>query len=234
MEINLDCLFCQQYKNHKINHDITETIETPTETFNTISSDIYGPFYTYDNDGDKIPNKNYILTITDLCSRYIKVFDLEKIKSDKVVDCFQKWFDIYKIPKKIITDNGKQYTSQVFKKFIKKNNNIFHTTTSPYNPQSNGMSERINQTITRVLNCNRKCEISDIIDKINFTMTNSYNRMIGFSPIEIALNYSELDPIKRITEIDINKLVCESNSNKLKSIKNLNKNKKNIYLKSVI
>ncbi|KAG0435873.1 Transposon Tf2-6 polyprotein, partial [Dictyocoela muelleri] len=224
-EIKYYCLFCQQYKNYRTRHDITRNIKTPERIFKTISSDIYGPFNTYDNDDNVILSKNYILTITDHCSRYTSAFHLNQITSKNLITFFIKWFKTYGIPKNIITDNGKQYTSTTFENFLLKND-IIHIKTSPYNPQSNGISERINQSITRILNCNRNKLISNIIKKINFTLRNSYNRMIGYSPNEIIFNYNELDPLKREVKFDLNQVVKFSDLNKSKSVENMNKIKK--------
>ncbi|KAG0442508.1 Transposon Tf2-9 polyprotein [Dictyocoela muelleri] len=154
-EIESNCSFCQHYKNYRIFHDKTGIIKTPENPFETISSDIYGPFYLNDSENDRIPDKNYLITITDHVSRYTKVFNTLKINSEKVIECFEKWISTFDFPEIVITDNGKQYTSKAFLRFL-KNKNIKHRRTSPYNPQSNGISERINQTISRIINSNKK------------------------------------------------------------------------------
>ncbi|KAG0424055.1 hypothetical protein DMUE_6112 [Dictyocoela muelleri] len=121
-EIGSNCSFCQHYKNYRILHDKTGIIKTPENPFETISSDIYGLFYLNDSENDRIPDKNYLITITDHVSCYTKVFNTLKINSEKVIECFEKWICTFDFPEIVITDNGKQYTSKVFLRFLKNKN----------------------------------------------------------------------------------------------------------------
>ncbi|KAG0441667.1 Transposon Tf2-6 polyprotein [Dictyocoela muelleri] len=229
-EISFKCEFCQKYKNHKISHDFTQNIETPKAIFEKISSDIYVPFSLDDNECKIVSKNNYILTFTDNCPRYTNVFYLPKITTIEVMKCFKEWFKKFKIPKYIITDNGRQFVSKKMSTFLFKNK-IIHIKTSPYNPQSNGISERIYQTITRIINSNKNEKISTIIKKINFTLINSYNRMIGCSPIEIIREYSELDLLRRNYKINLEEIIRRSDINKNKSVKYKNKNKRKYSFK---
>jgi transposase InsO family protein len=44
------------------------------------------------------------------------------------------------------TDNGTEYTNKEFKKYLRKFG-IRHQTTVPYNPEQNGLAERMNRTL---------------------------------------------------------------------------------------
>ena len=48
------------------------------------------------------------------------------------------------------TDNGGEYTSQEFEKYLQENG-IKHQTTVPYNPQQNGVAERMNRTLLNMV-----------------------------------------------------------------------------------
>ena len=52
----------------------------------------------------------------------------------------------YGIPKELITDNGPEFTSHQIKKFS-KSWNFKHQTVSPHDHQSNGLVERLIQTV---------------------------------------------------------------------------------------
>ena len=69
-----------------------------------------------------------------------------------VVDSYSKWFEVemmpsitnlrdmfarYGIPQQLVSDNGSQFTSEEFCKFMKANG-IKHTLVAPYHPRSNG------------------------------------------------------------------------------------------------
>ena len=53
------------------------------------------------------------------------------------------WFGV---PKEIITDGGKRFTSHMIQRITSKHN-IKHQITSPYHPQANGQVESSNQVI---------------------------------------------------------------------------------------
>ena len=48
------------------------------------------------------------------------------------------------------TDNGGEYTSHVFEKYLKENG-IKHETTIPYNPQQSGIAECMKRTILNIV-----------------------------------------------------------------------------------
>ena len=67
-----------------------------------------------------------------------------------MITAFKTVFARFGIPKKLVTDNGPQYSSEDFHRFA-KDYNFTHVTSSPYFPQSNGCAERAVQTIKNVL-----------------------------------------------------------------------------------
>ena len=50
----------------------------------------------------------------------------------------------------LCTDNGKEYTSNYFEYYLCQHG-IAHQTTIPYNPQQNGVVERMNRTIMNMV-----------------------------------------------------------------------------------
>ncbi|KAG1493727.1 hypothetical protein G6F52_013219 [Rhizopus delemar] len=53
-------------------------------------------------------------------------------------------------PTIIVSDNGKPFLSDLIRK-VCQNYSIIHKTTTPYNPQSNGLIERFNRTLGQIL-----------------------------------------------------------------------------------
>ena len=54
------------------------------------------------------------------------------------------------IPETVITDNGPQYSSEMFKEFAREYGFV-HVTSSPHFPQSNGEAERAIRTVKNLL-----------------------------------------------------------------------------------
>ena len=67
-----------------------------------------------------------------------------------IVSGLKKQFARYGIPSVLVSDNGPQFTSALFQKFL-KDWEIAHKTSSPNFPQSNGLAERTVQTAKDIL-----------------------------------------------------------------------------------
>ena len=85
------------------------------------------------------------LVIVDAHSKWVEIFKTNSATSKKTIQCLRNTFARFGIPQTIISDNGTSFTSQEFQDFT-SSNGITHVTTAPYNPQSNGLAERMVQT----------------------------------------------------------------------------------------
>ena len=102
--------------------------EAPTALWTKLSSDIF----TFDK-------KNYLLII-DYMSHIPVICMLQSMTATHVTEHMKAIFSEYGIPKSIVTDNGPCYSSEYFKKMMKKMA-IHQITTSPHHHQSNGLAE---------------------------------------------------------------------------------------------
>ena len=71
---------------------------------------------------------------------------------DKVIEAFSQLLTPFGIPEKIFSDGGPQFTSKTFSDFCKRNF-IENTTSSPYNPQSNGIAENAVKEMKKLIHC---------------------------------------------------------------------------------
>ena len=79
--------------------------------------------------------------VVDYFSRYSEVISLASTTSKCVIRVLKSIFARHGIPSKVASDNGPQYSSQVFTNFATAYN-FAHVTSSPHFPQSNGQAER--------------------------------------------------------------------------------------------
>lgn len=105
---------------------------------------------------------------------------------------FKTWLNDKPTPRTCLTDQGRNYMSQKFKNFL-ETVQIKHITTTPYNPTGNSISERINQTVNRVLQTSKRIPIKRIIRRINFVLQNQPHRVLMCSPYEIRFGKSNFD-----------------------------------------
>ena len=92
----------------------------------------------------------YILTVTDLWSKYVEAFSIPEKSAFVVFKCLTTMFYRFGPPKKILSDQGREFVNGL-NEFLFSTFNIRHLITSAYHPQTNGQDERTNQIIKRAL-----------------------------------------------------------------------------------
>lgn len=114
--------------------------------FQHLHLDIVGPTISSTTRGNK-----YILTATDAFSKYVFARPCQSIQTSVLVDfLMEEVVARHGVPECIITDRGTQFTSSEWATAMKRMS-ITHKLTSAYHPQSNGIDERVNGTVIRIL-----------------------------------------------------------------------------------
>uniref|UniRef100_A0A8B9GZE8 Gypsy retrotransposon integrase-like protein 1 n=1 Tax=Astyanax mexicanus TaxID=7994 RepID=A0A8B9GZE8_ASTMX len=108
--------------------------------FSRIAMDIAGPLPT-SRGGNR-----YILVVCDYATRYPEAFPLKKIKARQIVNCFIQLISRVGIPKEVITDQGTNFTSGLLKDVFRLLG-VRGIRTTPFHPQSDGLTERFIQTL---------------------------------------------------------------------------------------
>lgn len=108
---------------------------TPTRPWSRIHLDFAGPF-----------RNKYFLIIVDAYSRWPELFMVNNTTSATVVNLLRTVFATHGLCDVVVSDNGTSFVSSETKKFLDANN-IRHVTTAPYHPATNGLAERMVQTI---------------------------------------------------------------------------------------
>ena len=95
-------------------------------------------------------DKSEYVIIVDYHTRFFEVAKLPDTKSITIITHVKSAFARHGIPSEVISDNGPQYSSKEFESFA-KSWEFKHTTTSPLNPQANGLVEKAVQTVKSLL-----------------------------------------------------------------------------------
>ena len=134
------CVHCQASKTHK--HTKTQFQDLPIGgKFKIIHVDIVG----------KLPQSRgyqYLFTIIDRDTNWFEAIPLRNISTEVVLKCLiDNWLSKYGVPEILITDQGAQFTSDLFKQKKTAILGIEHRSTTAYHPQCNGKVERFHRTL---------------------------------------------------------------------------------------
>lgn len=81
------------------------------------------------------------LLVHDSHSKWLEVIHCSDTTAARTVSLLRSLFARYGLPETLVSDNGPQFVSEEFQKFL-KSNGIRHVLTPPYHPASNGAAER--------------------------------------------------------------------------------------------
>lgn len=123
----------------------------------------------------------------------------------------RKWFDEFKRPKKLISDNGRQFISNKFKNFL-KSEGVKHVLIPEYSPFSNGISERINRTLNEIFRIYSGKKLTSLIKIAKRRLNMIFNSGVEEIPFEIVMRNKKpvLDRIyneNKSSSININDLL---------------------------
>lgn len=195
-----NCKSCQINKyslNHKMPLQITSTAKKP---FEKISIDIVGPL-PETSEGYK-----YILTFQDNLTKFVGAIPIKNQETDTVARAFVNHIILkfgFRENLSILSDNGSNFQSQLFKKVCKllKIKKIY---TSPYAPFSNGSVERFHRTLKEQIrnyieNVN---EWSEYVEFVVFTINSTKTETTGYSPFELVFGYKIHVPTSLTGKVD--------------------------------
>jgi hypothetical protein len=113
---------------------------------------------------------------------------LENQTSEKVTEAFvRNVILVYGIPSQIVTDQGTNFMSEVFKRICKLLK-IEKICTTAYHPQSNGALERTHKTLTNYLRCfceGRTSDWEEWLPFACFTYNTTPHSVTRYTPYEI-------------------------------------------------
>ena len=133
------CTQCQMCK--VVRHTKSPPVHIPSpDRFHTVHVDIVGPLPP--SEGHR-----FILTAVDRFTKWPEAIPLRNITSDDIARAFtDNWIARFGVPFCVITDNGRQFDSNVWKTVMARLG-IEWKHTTPYNPKCNGVVERFHRDL---------------------------------------------------------------------------------------
>ncbi|MDI9312425.1 MAG: RNase H-like domain-containing protein [Limnohabitans sp.] len=151
--------------------------------FETVGIDIFGPITKSSR------NNCYIITATDYLTKWVEGKAIKKATAFEVAK-----FIVYNVicrhgaPFKLISDRGTQFLSEVVENILLIFG-IVHRKTSGYHPQTNGQTEKFNETLANMLSmyCNSKQQDWDLfVELVIFAYNTSIHSTTRYSPFYLV------------------------------------------------
>ncbi|XP_051975103.1 arp2/3 complex-activating protein rickA-like [Xyrauchen texanus] len=148
MSIDLDkwvaeCVSCQTAK-ASIKEEVQFTPIHVTQPFELLGMDLIGKLSLTDS------GHQYICVMIDYLTKWPQAYPLQSKSAEEVTNCIIKFFYQFEAPKRVLTDQGREFVNQINKN-VSRILGIKRSLCSPYHPQTNGLVERMNGTIQRAL-----------------------------------------------------------------------------------
>lgn len=109
-------------------------------------------------------NGLYYFIVVDTFTKWVEVIPTKTINTEFCIRELRRLFAQFGMCSVLVSDNGPQFTSHVFKNFL-QSNGVVHKLSAAFHPSSNGSAERNVQTIKNHLHC-MKNEPGDVTLKI--------------------------------------------------------------------
>ena len=146
--------------------------------FHRIGIDLVGPL-------KETPRGNkYIITCTDYMSKWPEAEPLRDKSAEGVANFLYKLICRHGCPNIIQSDQGREFVNQIEEKLCKLTG-VEQRISSAYHPQTNGLDERMNQTISRALSKYINDDQNDwdlFLDPILFAYRTSIQSSSKFTP----------------------------------------------------
>lgn len=154
--------------------------------------DIVGPLNRTDR------GNLYVITTTDAFSKFAFARPCQNVRTTEVIKFCDDIFMIHGTPEIIITDRGAQFISEEWKTFCNQNS-IKRNLTTPYHPQSNGIDERVNGTLVKILRTyvdEFQTDWDLRLKKTVFLYNTTVHETTGYSPYQVVFGYDPRSPLR--------------------------------------
>ncbi len=145
----------------------------------------------------------FMLVVTDYATRYPEVSPLKSIKAKYVATCLVQLFSRVGFPREILTDQGTNFMSTLLKQ-VYKLLGIKSLRTTPYHPQTDGLTERFNQTLKQMLRkfvCDSGTDWDQWLPYLLFAYREVPQSSTGFSPFELLYGHEVRGPLALLREM---------------------------------
>ena len=186
------CEICGRNKKSKQKNKAPHSSIPVSAAMDCISTDLFGPLPE-----SKKGNK-YILLLTDLYTKWIELIPIPDATAETcATKIINEFIGRFGCPITIHSDQGRNYESELFQQMCKLLE-IRKTRSSPRHPQSNGIVERLNQTMVMMIRAylkGRPTSWDENLGIIAGAYRASTHETTGYTPNKLMLGRENRMPI---------------------------------------
>lgn len=174
------CTACQRRKNPSPQPAAPlQPLPCPSRPFDRVGIDLYGPLPTTS------ANNRWVIVAVDHLTRYVETSALQSATARDVAS-----FILHRLvlrhgaPKELISDRGRAFLSDTVEALLKQCQ-IIHRSTTAYHPQTNGMTERFNRTLSDMLAMyvdSAHSNWDQVLPFVTYAYNTATQTTTGFSP----------------------------------------------------
>ncbi|KAM7298921.1 uncharacterized protein ISCGN_019488 [Ixodes scapularis] len=141
--------------------------------------------------------------MVDFATRYPDAVALPSIETEKVAEALLEMFSRVGFPREIISDRGRSFMSGLMREFSQLFS-LKHMPTTPYHPMANGLVERFNGTLKRMIR--RMCQESPkswdrYLAPLLFAYRGVPQTSLGFAPFDLLYDRYVRGPMAILKEL---------------------------------
>jgi hypothetical protein len=182
-----NCLNCIYFKiPHGKKPGFLHPIKKIPKPFHTIHLDHLGPFIKTKS------GKTHLLVIIDAFTKFLLIYPVKNTSARWVIRSLKNMFQIFGVPKRMISDQGTAFTSRKFENFVKEIGSSHHLNAVAL-PRGNGQVERYNGVLLESLATMGANDTDDRWDEnvsnIQVGINGTINRAIGVTPSQALMGF---------------------------------------------
>ena len=138
----------------------------------------------------------------DYATKWPEAFPLKNTSTETLLDCLVEMTARLGIPEEVLSDNGSNFVSKTMHQFCQLTG-IYQIKTSPYHPQTDGMVERFNATMKRLLKKLTQKSIKEWDKCLPFVLwayRGTVHSTTGYSPFELLFGRTMKTPIDELAK----------------------------------
>ena len=147
----------------------------------------------------------YALVCTDNFTKFAQIYATKNKYGTSAADkIYNDLILKYGLPKRFHHDQGGEFENKLFKR-LHQLTGCESSRTTPYHPEGNGQTERMNRTVLNMLKTLEKKEKTDWashLSKLAFSYNVTVNKTTGFSPYALMFGRSPRLPIDSVFDVD--------------------------------